>query len=612
MPSGIGSILSNLIEESGLTLFHLSQGLCSASQLTKITQNQLHTDYFVLDRLFARLGKSTDQFKYVLPHECYELYKLQYLIQKRICQKNLCDAEKLLSEYEYKKHAKKPLHKQFIHQERAQISWIRKGDIAEILVHLNTAIEQTMPLEGAVKSETALSAEELKLLLFRWEVCMGTYLERGIEELKETFEYVRQKKIEAEELVRVFPYAVLLLGMADEKETDGIPLEPLTKQALSMLREEGKIQYMPEILEQYANLLEKRQGGQQFIKTLRRERSSLLAVEREHQIYIEKYRLFQHIARIFEVDYELLKKTRIAAGMTQEELCEGICSQETLSRIESGHRSPRGTKLHEMMERMQRRGSWVSTMITTEEYEVFQIKKQLARALRRTEFEEAEKIITELEQRLDCSLPYNEQYIQAERIKILYYKKQYDWETCLEKLRKALCVTLDWKEQQPIGYELTVEENSILNMMALIYYEHQKGERAIQIFKLQAEKFRESSVEPAFCLINWELVMGNLSIVLEDSHQEEAAIELSRERVEVLMTAGMGNGIGRSLVTIAVALAQQNKEECLNYFIWGMDLLKVFKMEFLYRSMLDYVKRAGFPYSERFNDFVAGQVFADI
>lgn len=156
MEQGIGELLYRLREEAGISQGQLCKGVCSVSQLTRMEQNLLAPDPFQLDYLFRRMGKSTELLEYVLSVEMYEIYELQYLIQTHICRQNWEEAESLLSQYEEKKQAKKPIHMQYILQERAQIAWIRGEGAKEILPVLNQAIIQTMPLEGAVKSGMAL------------------------------------------------------------------------------------------------------------------------------------------------------------------------------------------------------------------------------------------------------------------------------------------------------------------------------------------------------------------------------------------------------------------------------------------------------------------------
>lgn len=43
---------------------------------------------------------------------------------------------------------------------------------------------------------------------------------------------------------------------------------------------------------------------------------------------------------------EYIKQRRLDLGLTQEQLCEGICEPMTLSRLENGKQTP-GTKPHQ-------------------------------------------------------------------------------------------------------------------------------------------------------------------------------------------------------------------------------------------------------------------------
>lgn len=51
---------------------------------------------------------------------------------------------------------------------------------------------------------------------------------------------------------------------------------------------------------------------------------------------------------------DVIRLTRQAVGMTQEMLCENICSVETLSRIENGKHKVKRDTYRRLMERMER------------------------------------------------------------------------------------------------------------------------------------------------------------------------------------------------------------------------------------------------------------------
>ena len=172
-----------LREEKGYTQGQLCKKICSVAELANIERGQREPGHFLLDRLFERLGKATDRLEYVLSKEIYQLYELQFQIQREILYGRFADAGRLLEQYASQKTTYSSLHRQFLAKARAQIAW-RKGETKEkVLAYLEEAISQTMDRDPILGEQAALSGEELKLLLFRWEVSQGTETERGYKEL---------------------------------------------------------------------------------------------------------------------------------------------------------------------------------------------------------------------------------------------------------------------------------------------------------------------------------------------------------------------------------------------------------------------------------------------
>ena len=144
----------------------------------------------------GRLGKSVERLTYILPMDVYKIYELRQEVQQKICQRKWEEAEQYLDEYEKNKRAKEPLHRQFIEQERAQIAWLRGESVELVCEHLETAILQTMPEAENQRKTGVLSAEEYKLLLFRWEVCQETEQKRAKDEIKALVEEIFRKNFE--------------------------------------------------------------------------------------------------------------------------------------------------------------------------------------------------------------------------------------------------------------------------------------------------------------------------------------------------------------------------------------------------------------------------------
>lgn len=607
---GIGALLERLRIEQGCTMEQLGRGICTPSQIEKIEKDEQSVDPFLIDRLFGRLGKSTERLEYVLPIEAYELYEFRYLIQTNICRRQLGEAEKLLKAYEKRKSSNRPLHRQFIAQERAQIGWLTGQKKEEILVLLSQAMSETMQTvmgsdfeetlsHGRIDSKIKLSAEELKLILFRWEISRASVYERRAEEIWAVFSYLKRKEMDDSEFVKVFPYAVLLLGKSGCLEEQKDVLEKEMKRALSILRDEGKIAYMPEILEQYSKLLEKRGADKAFLCMLRQERKSLLEVCGFYGIHLEKVSLFEHILRRFQLDYELIQKTRQERGISQEKLSDGICELPTISRIERGHRSPRDKNLCRILERLQKDRRRMDTIIETDSYEVIRLKKKYNRMLFRAHTQEAIEVLQELERYLNPKHLRNQQFLKAEWAKVNYAAKKWDADKCLKELENALRMTMDVDGTRLGKHVISVEENSILNEMVLIYNEQNHVEKATEILRLELQCFNDSKVCSVFQIMEKGLVQSNLATVYEENGITKEAIDLSQKNNQMNVEAGKGNTLGRSLITIAGALEQQQDDSCVAYFQWGMDLLKLYKIDWRYEIMVEYVNRSEFQYRDK-------------
>ena len=71
----LGGLLLRLRKEAGLSQGLLCSGLCSVSRYARIEREELEPDFFLLDRLMGRLGKSVERLEYVMPLSVYRIYE---------------------------------------------------------------------------------------------------------------------------------------------------------------------------------------------------------------------------------------------------------------------------------------------------------------------------------------------------------------------------------------------------------------------------------------------------------------------------------------------------------------------------------------------------------
>ena len=94
MKQGIGEILVRLRKESGITQAALREGVCAASELAKIENNQKNPDPFLLDHLFRRLGNLRYGWSmffplnYIIYMNCNMRFRCRFVAGNMILQKS--------------------------------------------------------------------------------------------------------------------------------------------------------------------------------------------------------------------------------------------------------------------------------------------------------------------------------------------------------------------------------------------------------------------------------------------------------------------------------------------------------------------------------------------
>ena len=83
---GIGQLLWKLREKEGIRQKQLCLGISSVSKYARIEADQQEIDFFLIDRIMGRLGKSVERLTYILPRDIYDIYELRQEIQQKICQ----------------------------------------------------------------------------------------------------------------------------------------------------------------------------------------------------------------------------------------------------------------------------------------------------------------------------------------------------------------------------------------------------------------------------------------------------------------------------------------------------------------------------------------------
>lgn len=180
---------------------------------------------------------------------------------------------------------------------------------------------------------------------------------------------------------------------------------------------------------------------------------------------------------------DIIRLTRQAMGMSQEELCADICSVQTLSRIENGKVSVKRKTYQQLMERMGRDGKKNYSRLATEDFEMMDIMEEVNTAIFRHDYKEAEKRLEVLKDALSMEVEINYIFVKECEAIIDARLKRISKEEELEILEELLELTLpDYKKYLDKVYPFMHEEIIHLMNIAGLYGELGEDKLAINIY----------------------------------------------------------------------------------------------------------------------------------
>lgn len=265
---------------------------------------------------------------------------------------------------------------------------------------------------------------------------------------------------------------------------------------------------------------------------------------------------------------EVIRRTRESLGITQEELCDGICSVETLSRIENGKNMPSRANFEALMGRMGKSGKKYLPFIRSQDIEDFLLKEELERFMSVHDHQATDQKLEEMEKKLNLNDPVNRQYVLRMRAIVDGRLGRISVKKRREKLEEALACTIpDFSDDILEKGMLNEQEIRILCNIAMTYMEEEDFAHSIDILK-KLEKYLETIHMGDKERIQ-RLVLSNLSHALGRSLKVKESQEV---RQKALRLAKKEENVG-SLASILYGVAyndeilHREKGECLEQMV---------------------------------------------
>ena len=417
-------LLKNIRTEEKVSLDQLAMGLMSASQLVKIENGERPINKNIRDRLLERLGIAKELYENLLDLCDFEEWDYKKKILSAIQNKKIEDAYRLLKEYKAHLRENDRINHQFILAMWGEVLKQEGASKEKIAECYRKAVILTIPDAEKVWSEKRpLSVLEMNLLLET--IIYGNNMDY-LHKCRVLMEYIDTGYYDEIMKAKIYPKIVyyylkkqILFKEYWNVETQAENLK-ICEKAIDKLRDAGRTYYLVELLEiemQISEIMSDDTFPEDFEKneTDRINAKELLSVIKnlyaEYKVpaYIQDCTYFYQQKWIFSMK-DVLRTRREMFGLTQEQLCEGICSVKSLRRAEKGQTDMQRETLKKLLNRLGLSGQMQWSRLITSDREVIRMAEELADYINDRKFSVASKQLESLKSRIDLDIPQNKQY----------------------------------------------------------------------------------------------------------------------------------------------------------------------------------------------------------
>ncbi|MBD5498784.1 MAG: helix-turn-helix transcriptional regulator [Lachnospiraceae bacterium] len=553
------TFLKALRKGKKVTLDRLSRGICSASMLARIEAGERLPEKIVRDRFLERLGLTNDGYEDYLQPDEHALWESWKALLRAVENKDYKEADSLIEQYERdKRHHSNVIERQFYLAMKGQLAQYRNVPEAELCMLYEKALRLTVPeITYDEWRKQSFSLQEWNLLLeyihfggdigkIEWEEDPYVYQKAAYELLLEEF----QKAVkDVYGRAKIFPKAVYYYGMVQMKQPKADweceKLLRLCRQAIAMLRSTGRTYYLYELLEIKEKLITVSGQGALFEKEMtetRELKKVLSALYRKYHVSEKK----ENCCYLYwQTDNErigdVIRKRRKLLGLTQKQLCEGICEPRTLQRLESNKTRAQMAVVRQLLERLGLPFEFQRLEVISDNYEAVVLYREMCQASNAHESDRAEKLLQRLVPLISMQNIQNRQEVKRSEALNQLKQGKITLREYVEQMEKALGYTVasaDMKNLQE-GYLTCTEIGCIYNIATRV----EEGE-AWQYFKPLWEIYNryeeENDVEANISMYLLVMIgiashLGNVGRYRESNRISDRAIKESLKSGRIYM-----------------------------------------------------------------------------
>lgn len=238
---------------------------------------------------------------------------------------------------------------------------------------------------------------------------------------------------------------------------------------------------------------------------------------------------------------EVIQKRRKSLGITQEQLSEGICSVQTLSRVENGRNRISWEKFKKLMERLGMPSEKYSLVIEVDDIESIEFEKEIFQLINKQEYENAYILFHKLEKKLDKNEKINQQYLLGIGTILNYQLKKISLQEKMNQLEDAIQITIPC-------YRCKVLKNGIYTRIEIIIlynialcFQEENEKKGIRLLKELEEYLEEISINSREYKKLKVAILYNLSYLLRRNGNYEESKKVGNMGINEGISSTQGN-----------------------------------------------------------------------
>ena len=533
-----GRIIAYERKRINLSSEQLCEGICDRVYLQRIEKGERACDKILADSILQRIGVSAKKFSYILDEQEKNFVAAKEKIVDLVDANQEKEAYQQIQTYREQTKGKTILYAQFCNLVEIVLKWKNGGDRTELLEDILATWNLTKNGKSILRIRgQRLSYFELSLALLYMRLLEEQEKEKEVIEGYQELLVYMEKRVEESDRVEWYPQIAVRLIRLLRKNGKTEQAWKRTIQTIHLLRKQAFVLYLAELLKIYQELLKERFGEKTAVmpKEIQKQRSDIDGICEALDWCYQNYKVKQK-KWVWDISFgmseiylcqDIIKGRRIGMGLTQQELGEGICSCVTVSRIENGKSYPKRKDLIELLEKVKWSGENCTLTAQIGNPEYHQITSQISDLTYLGNFEEAEKLLEELEKNIQAENIFAEQYFLSSLSTVQFALGKKTAQELYILAEKALHLTMPENEERWKEWHFTRTEVMCINMMSYACESVGKIEYVIELLKIVKEFYERQHFSLGYYQAGYQLTLRNLGNLLGNIGKYKEASQLA-------------------------------------------------------------------------------------